>query len=206
MKTSSRNQFKGIIKDIERHTINGIVTIDSNGAIFHSIITLNAIDELGLEVGKEATAVIKSAQILVSNDKNEISARNKIKGKITKINEAKISIDANGDKLSAIITKSQIANMGLKEGMEAYIVVKDTSVLLGNPNMEESCNCASNMIKGTITNIKKGEILSVVSVDSNNGNKFVAEISNDAVERLKIDVGSKTTVFFKALSCLVGIE
>ena len=135
MKTSSRNQFKGIIKDIERHTINGIVTIDSNGAIFHSIITLNAIDELGLEVGKEATAVIKSAQILVSNDKNEISARNKIKGKITKINEAKISIDANGDKLSSIITKSQIANMGLKEGMEAYIVVKATSVLLGNPNM-----------------------------------------------------------------------
>ncbi len=48
--------------------MNGIVTIDVNGAPFTAAISLNAIHELGLEPGKKANAVIKATEGMVGID------------------------------------------------------------------------------------------------------------------------------------------
>lgn len=57
MKLSARNQLKGKIIDIQEGAVNGIVKIDIGGGnVISSTISMNAIKELNLEVGKEAYA------------------------------------------------------------------------------------------------------------------------------------------------------
>ena len=69
MKLSARNQFKGKIVDIQEGAVNGIVKIDiGSGNVMSATISMSAIKELGLEVGKEAYAVVKATSVMVGVD------------------------------------------------------------------------------------------------------------------------------------------
>jgi len=69
MKLSARNQFKGTIIDIQEGAVNGIVKIDIGGGnVVSSTISMNAIKELDLAVGKEAYAVIKATSVMIGTD------------------------------------------------------------------------------------------------------------------------------------------
>ena len=69
MKLSARNQLKGTIVSIDEGAVNGIVRIDIGGGnVISSTISMNAIRELELEVGKEAYAVIKATSVMVGID------------------------------------------------------------------------------------------------------------------------------------------
>ena len=66
MKLSARNQFKGTVVGIQEGAVNGIVKIDIGGGnIVSATISMNAIKELDLTVGKEAYAVIKATSVMV---------------------------------------------------------------------------------------------------------------------------------------------
>ena len=65
MKLSARNQLKGTVAKIEEGAVNGVVTLDLGGVSIKSVITMESIRELGLEVGKEAYAVIKASNVMV---------------------------------------------------------------------------------------------------------------------------------------------
>ena len=69
MKLSARNQFKGTVADIQAGAVNGIVKIDIGGGnVMSATISMAAINELGLEVGKEAYAVVKATSVMVGID------------------------------------------------------------------------------------------------------------------------------------------
>ena len=69
MKLSARNQFKGKVVDIQEGAVNGIVKIDIGGGnVMSATISMNAIKELGLEVGKEAYTVVKATSVMVGID------------------------------------------------------------------------------------------------------------------------------------------
>lgn len=69
MKLSARNQIKGTILEIQEGAVNGIVLLDIGGGNkISSTISMNAIRELGLEVGKEAYAVIKATSVMIGID------------------------------------------------------------------------------------------------------------------------------------------
>ncbi|HIX31633.1 MAG TPA: TOBE domain-containing protein [Firmicutes bacterium] len=69
MKLSARNQFKGTVVEIQEGAVNGIVKIDIGGGnVMVSTISMNAIKELGLEVGKSAYAVVKATSVMVGID------------------------------------------------------------------------------------------------------------------------------------------
>lgn len=66
----------------------------------------------------------------------QISARNVIKGKITKIVEGPVSTEVTikvGPKVEIVssITTTAAQSLGLKKGVEAYAVIKATSVMVG---------------------------------------------------------------------------
>ncbi|MGO4988737.1 TOBE domain-containing protein [Gallicola sp. Sow4_E12] len=66
IKISARNQIKGTIVSIQEGVVNGIVTVDiGNGKEITSTISMNSIQELGLEKRKEAYAVIKAAAVMI---------------------------------------------------------------------------------------------------------------------------------------------
>lgn len=69
MKLSARNQIKGTIVSITEGAVNGIVKIDIGGGnIIASTVSMSAIEELKLEVGAKAYAVIKATSVMIAVD------------------------------------------------------------------------------------------------------------------------------------------
>lgn len=68
MKISARNQFKGKVVSLERGAVSAVVGIDIGGHVITSTISLASVDDLQLEVGKEAYAVIKATSVMVAVD------------------------------------------------------------------------------------------------------------------------------------------
>lgn len=65
-KISARNQLKGKVSEIAKGQINAQVTVDIGGGNeITSIISLEALEELELEVGSEVTTVIKASSVLL---------------------------------------------------------------------------------------------------------------------------------------------
>lgn len=64
----------------------------------------------------------------------EISARNKLPGKITKIVNglvtSKVEVDVAGSTLVAVITKDSVEELGLKEGDSVKALIKATSIMI----------------------------------------------------------------------------
>lgn len=69
MQTSARNVLKGTVKQVDLGAVNAEVVIElSPGVEIVSIITNHSAENLGLEVGKEAYAVIKASSVMVAVD------------------------------------------------------------------------------------------------------------------------------------------
>jgi len=69
-------------------------------------------------------------------DSVKLSARNQLKGKIKNIQEGAVNgivaIDiGGGNVISATISMNAIKELDLKVGMDAYAVIKATSVMIG---------------------------------------------------------------------------
>jgi molybdopterin-binding protein len=66
LKLSARNQIKGRIVEVQKGMTTAHVRIDIGGGVtITSSITNEAVDELGLEAGDEAWAVIKASDVMV---------------------------------------------------------------------------------------------------------------------------------------------
>jgi molybdopterin-binding protein len=67
MKLSARNQIKGRVVAVQKGATTSHVRIDiGNGVMITSSITNEAVEELGLKQGDEATAVIKASDVMVA--------------------------------------------------------------------------------------------------------------------------------------------
>jgi len=64
----------------------------------------------------------------------QLSARNQLRGRIKKINTDGISseviLDIGGQEICSSITTDSVNRLGLKEGDEAYAVIKASSVMI----------------------------------------------------------------------------
>lgn len=68
MKISARNTLKGRTVEITKGATTAHVRIDIGGAVVTASVTNSAVDELALEVGKDAYAVIKASDVMVAID------------------------------------------------------------------------------------------------------------------------------------------
>lgn len=69
MKLSARNQLKGKVVGLEKGAVNGIVKVQlSEDITISAVITNASIEELGLEEGKEAYAIIKASNVMIGID------------------------------------------------------------------------------------------------------------------------------------------
>ena len=136
MKLSARNQFEGIVTNVNEGAVNGIVTLKSGDQTISSTISMAAIRELGLKEGTKAMAIIKATEVMIGLGELTLSARNKFVGTVTSIQEGAVNAIVtltlkDGAKVSATISMAAVAELGLTLGMEATAIVKATSVLMG---------------------------------------------------------------------------
>jgi molybdopterin-binding protein len=68
MKLSARNQLKGKITEVKKGATTTHVRIDIGGQIITASITNESADELTLEKGKTAYAIIKASNVMVGVD------------------------------------------------------------------------------------------------------------------------------------------
>ncbi len=66
MKLSARNVLKGKILEVHKGSTTAHVVIDVNGTHITASITNEAVDDLKLKAGMEASAVIKSSDVMVA--------------------------------------------------------------------------------------------------------------------------------------------
>jgi molybdopterin-binding protein len=68
MKLSARNQLRGTVVAITKGEAIANVQLDVAGQRLVASITVEAVEELGLEPGAEVTAVIKASDVIVATD------------------------------------------------------------------------------------------------------------------------------------------
>jgi len=62
---SARNRFPGIVTRIERDRIAAVVEVIAGPHRMVSLMTAEAVDEMGLQVGDEAVCVVKATNVIV---------------------------------------------------------------------------------------------------------------------------------------------
>ena len=67
---SARNRFPGIVTRIEQDRVAAVVEVIAGPHRMVSLMTSEAVDEMGLKVGDEAVCVVKATNVIV-----EVSAR-----------------------------------------------------------------------------------------------------------------------------------
>lgn len=63
---SARNQFKGTIKSVKVGNVMAEVIVTHGDIEIVSVITRGSAEDLGLKVGDQVTAVIKSTEVLIA--------------------------------------------------------------------------------------------------------------------------------------------
>ncbi|MFT4010405.1 MAG: TOBE domain-containing protein [Nocardioidaceae bacterium] len=66
-KSSARNRFAGTVVGIRRDPVMSQVELSCGDYRVVSLISTEAVDELGLEVGSPATAVVKATNVILEN-------------------------------------------------------------------------------------------------------------------------------------------
>ena len=65
---------------------------------------------------------------------------------------------------------------------------------------------ARNMLKGTVVDIRKGQVAAQVQVDIGGGNIVTSTITADSADRLGLENGKSVTVVVKASDVMVAVD
>lgn len=134
--TSARNQLPVTLISIEERGLNGLLTLSLNGShTIQSVITLKSIKNMGLSIGCDLYAIIKSSDVtIVTAPPKSDEAMNALKGTISRIesqdetDEITFSLDHNSE-LIALMNPQDTAQ--LSEGMNAYALISPKHIIIG---------------------------------------------------------------------------
>lgn len=65
MKLSARNQLKGTVVEVREGAVEAMVKMDVGGQMITSVITVDAVKDMGLAVGDEVVAIIKADHVIL---------------------------------------------------------------------------------------------------------------------------------------------
>jgi molybdate transport system regulatory protein len=138
MQLSARNQLKGTVETVTEGAVNGVVSVKVGEDTVTADITMEAIKDLGLATGREATVVVKATNVLLATGNERLaglSARNQLAGTVTKVTKGAVnghvSLKLNGGgALTSSITNEAIDELGLAAGSPALAIVKATDVMI----------------------------------------------------------------------------
>lgn len=139
MAISARNVFAGTVSEIREGAVNAEVSLSvTGGDVIVATVTLDSLKNLGLVVGKAATAFVKALAIMIvtGDDSVRYSARNHLKGSVTELKTGAVNSEvvvklAGGSEVKAIITNDAVTDLGLAVGSAASVLFKAGSVILG---------------------------------------------------------------------------
>ncbi|WP_223923148.1 TOBE domain-containing protein [Geobacter sp. AOG2] len=140
----------------------------------------------------------------------KVSARNTFIGTITALTKGAVNSEIRitlkgGISLTAVITNGAIDNLGLKPGVEAYAIIKASSVLIGT-DVHDIKVSTHNVFCGTVTKVIDGPVSTEVAVEIGEGVIVTAVITHDSAEQLGLVVGGHACTLFEASSVIIGVS
>ena len=140
----------------------------------------------------------------------KISARNQLKGTVSAVTEGAVngvvSIDLGSTTVKADITMEAINDLGLKEGAAAVAIIKASNVMFAAGSERVQGISARNQIAGTIASVKKGAVNGYVALETAEGARIMASITNEAIEDLGLTEGAAALAIVKSTDVIVGVE
>ena len=73
MKLSTRNMLPGTITEIVKSEVAAKLTLRAGDNHLVALITRESVDELGLEVGQEVTALVKATDVMILTEEGGIA-------------------------------------------------------------------------------------------------------------------------------------
>lgn len=139
MKISARNQLILEVVKIKRGAINSeIIAKFPDGQTLKSIITLESLDNLKLDIGSKVLFIFKASSVIVGKDDGkrlQISAANQIKGKISSAKigavNTEVTMDIGNAYIVATITNESAQELKLGVGDDVIAIVKASHILVG---------------------------------------------------------------------------
>ncbi len=141
MAISARNVFKGKVTELKEGPINAEVEITTAGGDkIVAMLTEASVKSLGLDLGKDAVAVVKSpwVTLLAGAPEYRFSARNQLAGTVSNLLKGGVNCQVTvslpgGSSVSAMITNAAATDLALAEGTPVVALFKASHVLVGVP-------------------------------------------------------------------------
>lgn len=138
MKTTLRNRFSGTVSSVKEGEIMAEIVVKTlTGAEVAAVVTRESVKALELEMGKPASAAVKSTFVVLLKDAEAVktSLRNRFKGTVAHVREGKIASEVvvrtpAGDEICALVTKGAAGALDIKPGDEVWAMFKAFSVVL----------------------------------------------------------------------------
>ena len=136
------------------------------------------------------------------------SARNQFSGTVAAIKPGAVNDEillriVGGQEIVAVITHESTASLGLREGGEAFALVKASSIILATG--ESGKLSARNQLRGTVCRVQPGAVNSEVTIALPGGGTIAATVTRDSEQAMALEVGMEATAVFKASSVIVGV-
>lgn len=137
------------------------------------------------------------------------SARNQFLGNVVAVQRGAINDEvelelASGKIIVATVTHASVERLGLHPGVQAFAMVKASSVILvvDDDNAKFS---ARNRMGGIVSRLQTGAVNSEVVIDVDGGEALVAIVTNQSCQSLDLAVGARAAGIFKASSVVLGV-
>lgn len=137
------------------------------------------------------------------------SARNLFRCTVDKIIGGAVNSEVllkltDGQRLSAIITKQSVSELGLEAGEVCFVLIKSSFVILA-PKDGFAKSSAGNRLCGTIIKHDKGAVNDEVILDLGGGKTLVAIITNDSAQELGFREGDKVAALINASNIILAV-
>lgn len=139
MKVSARNQFSGPITALRDGGVDFEVRIrlDLSTEVV-AVITKASAENLGLAIGTQVYAFVKSSSVMLSTDTAlKLTARNQLWGEVSAVHEGSVNDEVvitlpGGRSVTSVVTHGACEALGLAVGQPACAVFKSSSVILAS--------------------------------------------------------------------------
>jgi molybdate transport system regulatory protein len=140
----------------------------------------------------------------------KISARNVFSGTIASVRKGAVNAEVilvlkGGPVIVSIITNGAVDNLGLRENMNAYAIIKASSVIVGR-DLHDAKVSARNIMCGTVSKVIEGPVSTEVDIEIGGGNSVSAIITRVSSEKLGLKAGEHACAMFKASSVILGVN
>jgi molybdate transport system regulatory protein len=146
--------------------------------------------------------------LLIQRMKMKTSARNQFSGKVVGLQRGAVNDEVTleivgGQHIVAVITRDSSDSLGLAVGVEAFALIKASSVIVAS-DLGGARLSARNQLAGTVTRLVEGAVNSEVSIELPGGGTIAAIVTRESGASLGLAVGGPATAIFKASSVIIG--